>query len=175
MKLLRITGLLLAAKAKPPPPEMAQEFYETLAGTKSGMREARNGLRSLYQERRDPLTGLVYARVLTYRESTRRDGIKLLEDLSNDGDPSVQADAIDAWGKALSWLGAKKKDLTLYDRYLARVPNDDTVVSARAKAASNIKKAARGGGGRRDVRGEARAKGFKLLERGDTEGARETV
>jgi len=160
-------------KGKAPPPEMAQEFYETLAGTKSGMREARNGLRSLYQERRDPLTGLVYARVLTYRESTRRDGIKLLEDLSNDGDPSVQADAIDAWGKALSWLGAKKKDLTLYDRYLARVPNDDTVVSARAKAASNIKKAARGGGGRRDVRGEARAKGFKLLERGDTEGARE--
>jgi hypothetical protein len=61
----------------------------------------------------------------------------------------------------------------LYDRYLARVPNDDTVVSARAKAASNLKKAARGGGGRRDVRGEARAKGFMLLERGDTEGARE--
>lgn len=76
-------------------------------------------------------------------------------------------------GKALTGLGAKKKDLPLYDRYLARVPNDDTVVSPRAKAASNIKKAARGGGGRRDVRGEARAKGFKLLEQGDTEGAPE--
>ncbi len=161
-------------KGKAPPPEMAQEFYETLAGTKSGIREARNGLRSLYQERRDPQTGLVYARVLTYRESTRRDGIKLLEDLSNDADPSIQADAIDAWGKALTWLGAKKKDIPLYDRYLARVPNDDTVVSARAKAQSNIKKAAQGArGGGRDRYGEARAKGFKLLERGDTEGARE--
>jgi cellulose synthase operon protein C len=89
-------------KGKAPPPEMAQEFYETLTGTKSGMREACNGLRSLYHERRDPLTGLVYARVRAYRESTRRDGIKLLETLSNDGDPAVQAEAIDAWGKALS-------------------------------------------------------------------------
>ena len=93
---------------------MAQEFCETLAGTKSGMREARKGLRRLYQKWRALLTSLFYARV-TYGEYTHRDGIKPLENLANDGDLSVQADTIDAWGKSLSWLGAKKKDLPLYD------------------------------------------------------------
>lgn len=162
-------------KGKAPPPEMAQEFYETLAGTKKGIREARKGLREMYETRRDPISGLAYARVLTYRDSTRRQGIDLLEQLANDPDQRVQAAATDAWGKALTWLGAKKSDLPRFDSYLARYPADSTVVSARAKAAKNIKKATSGraGKGRRDRYGEARAKGFRLLERGDFDGARE--
>lgn len=162
-------------KGKTPPDELALEFYQTLAGTKSGISEARKGLKRIYEERRDPRIGLVYAQVLTYRESTRRDGIDRLESLSSDANPQIQAEAADSWGKALTWLGGKKSDLPRYDRYLARFSNDDSVVSARSKAVSNIKKVADGRrqAGRRDRYGEARAEGFRALDRGDRQKARE--
>ncbi|MGZ0189403.1 MAG: cellulose synthase subunit BcsC-related outer membrane protein, partial [Alphaproteobacteria bacterium] len=148
------------------------EYYETLAGSPNGIKEARNGLRELYESRRDPKTGLPYARVLTYRKSTRRQGIDLLEQLSADQDPRVAAEATDSWGKALTRLGAKKSDVKRYDRYLARYPDDAAVQRAKDKANSDLRKA-RSGKGRRDRYGEARASGFKLLESGDTQGARE--
>jgi len=91
-----------------------------------------------------------------------------LKDLSDDAGRAVKAEAIDAWGKALSRLGAKKSDLALYYRYLARVPKDNTVVSGCSKGVSNVEKVAPGGGGSRGIRGEARGKGLKLLERSDS-------
>jgi tetratricopeptide (TPR) repeat protein len=156
-----------------PPPELAQEYYETLAGSPKGIKEARRGLRELYESRRDPKTGIAYARVLTYRQSTRRQGIDLLEQLSADQDPLIGAKATDGWGKALTWLGAKKSDIKRYDSYLARYPDDTAVQRAKDKVKSNLRKVQSGKTVRRDWVSEARASGFKLLDSGDTQGARE--
>ncbi len=48
----------IGGAGKEPPPELAQEYYETLAGSNKGIREAREGLGALYESRRDPRTGL---------------------------------------------------------------------------------------------------------------------
>lgn len=156
-------------RAQDLPPAQAREYYETLAGSKAHIREAREGLRRLYGKDRDPATGLAYGKVLTYRESTRRQGIKLLAGLADD--ETVGQEAAVAWGQALIWLGARRSDLKRFDAYIARYPDDLEVRAAKDKAQSDIRRASRSGG-RPSRSARARIKGFKLLEAGDLEGAR---
>ena len=68
---------------KPPSGPLALEYYQTLGGTEGGWEEARQGLARLNtEEPNDRAVALAYAQHLTYRSSTRREGIRLLTALA---------------------------------------------------------------------------------------------
>jgi tetratricopeptide (TPR) repeat protein len=120
-----------ALKNQPPPPDLAQEYYETLAGSKGGWEEARHGLQQLSVALPNDLSVQYgYARVLTYRESTRRQGIAMLTKMA--GDASVGRQANQAWHDALLWLSVTPADKPLYTAYLAAHPNDAAVAKKMA-------------------------------------------
>jgi Tfp pilus assembly protein PilF len=105
------------------PDSFAVEYYQTLAGTEGGWREARDGLGGL--ARRAPTNTavqLAYAQVLTYREETRAQGIEILRRLS--GQPESQGAATAAWRQALTWLGAGPEAVRPLEGYLQQNPND---------------------------------------------------
>ena len=144
---------------RPPPTPLALEFYEVLGGTPQGYDEARNGVEQLIKSQQGNLNArLALAQLDTYREPSRRDGIKQLADLSKQ--PSVAARARASWRQALLWLDARAADAPLYRDYLAGQP--DPAVSARldtheaAPTASTASPAA-----------QALSEGFKALDRGD--------
>ena len=104
----------------------APEYYQTLAGTRAGWDEARKALEALARDNPESTSiALAHAQVLTYREETRRQGIRTLTQLSRR--PEVAAPAIDSWGKALTWLDARQADTPLYRDYLEARPNDTAV------------------------------------------------
>ena len=68
---------------RPPPAPLALEFYEVLGGTPQGYEEARKGIEQLSKDQPTNLNAkLALAQLDTYREPSRRDGIKQLADLS---------------------------------------------------------------------------------------------
>ena len=115
---------LLGGRA--PPRSLAVEYLQTLGGTSSGWEEARNGFERLRVE--DPSSlevQLAYAQHLTYRAATRREGIRLLSQLSRTS--QVGSSALDAWKRALTWLDASPSDTPLYQSYLKLQPNDSVI------------------------------------------------
>ena len=105
----------------------AAEYYETLSGTRGGWKTAVKALSELVRKYpSNPYYRLVHARVLTYHESTRRDGIATLEQMAGDDslDREIRARADEAWKNALLWLPGISKDRALYERYLARHADD---------------------------------------------------
>lgn len=147
----------------PPPTTFGVEYYLTLAGTAQGWDEARRGLESLAQTApNDPKIRLGLAQVLTYRDTTRSDGIQSLARLSKD--PIVGGQAVQAWRQALMWLGNGPRDRQLYQEYLAQYPQDTQVQQHMADAARGV---ATGG-----APGDAqRAAGYADLQRGNTAAA----
>jgi cellulose synthase operon protein C len=124
-----------ALNGQSPPPDLAQEYYETLAGTKTGWDEARTGLQELSAALKDDLSvQYAYARVLTYHEETRRDGIAIMASLSTD--PSVGRQATQGWHDALIWLGGTKADVPLYQAYL-NTHSDDAAVTKKLASIEN--------------------------------------
>ena len=106
------------------------EYYQTLAGSEEGWEPARAGIAKIAADNpKDPIYQLALAQHLTYRESTRRQGIAQLATLSAQ-EASIAAPARQAWRQALTWLGAKRGDEGLYQDYLKRY-GDDAQVSAR--------------------------------------------
>jgi cellulose synthase operon protein C len=115
-----------ALNGQAPPPDLAKEYYETLAGTKTGWDEAVRALKQLADAMQgDASVQYSYARVLTYHEETRRDGIAILARIS--ADPSVGQQATQAWHDALIWLGATRNDTPLYQAYLSAHAGDSAV------------------------------------------------
>lgn len=113
-----------------PPEEFAVEYYLTLAGTKGGVDQARDALYKLYREHPDDsVFKIAYAKVLTYKESTRRRGIEILEK-----EDKSHPDVDKSWRQALLWLGANSSDRRLYDAYLSKYPNDQEVAEHFKKA-----------------------------------------
>lgn len=111
---------------------LALEYFQTLGGLSTGWDESRKGLERLAAD--DPSNArvnLAYAQHLTYRAATRREGIRLLSQLSRQ--PQVATAAMDAWRKALIWLEASKGDLSLFQAFLGVQPNDAAI---RARIAS---------------------------------------
>ena len=105
---------------------LALEYYQTLGGTTNGWEEARRGLEKLLSDDPDSASvGVAYGQHLTYRASTRREGIRLLAGLA--GKPQVAKSATDAWRKALIWLEASKSDLSLFQAFLSVQPNDAAI------------------------------------------------
>lgn len=115
-----------AFRGGPPPFDLAVEYYETLAGSGAGWEEARIRLKALadrsYATSR---TKFAYARVLTYNEQTRREGIALLAELASD--PAVGQAAFEAMRQAMLWLSVGPQDRPFFESYLRRFPGDTVV------------------------------------------------
>lgn len=123
---------------RPPTGPLALEYYQTLGATAGGWDEARRGLSRLAQESpEDPQIALALAQHLTYRESTRRDGIAQLARLA--GRPDVGKAATESWRKALAWTGTRSADIPLYQEFLRANPGD-TAVQTRLVQAQNLQK-----------------------------------
>ncbi|GAB3461863.1 cellulose biosynthesis protein BcsC [Azotobacter salinestris] len=134
-----------------PPPDLALEYYQTLAGTDGHWQEAREGLEKLHAgQPGNPQVKLALARALSYREATRRQAVEQLADLA-----PQSPEARTAWRQALLWLDAGAGDEALYSRYGAANPGD-TEVAARFQAMLSAKRQEPGDG--------ARAAGFDALQ-----------
>lgn len=106
-----------------PPASLALEYYQTLAGTQNGWDAARQGLAKLHQAQPgNSAVAIAYGQVLTYRDSTRRQGINLLAKYD-----AVSKDATKAWRQGLLWLDADKADQPLYQAFEQAHPGDKQV------------------------------------------------
>jgi len=109
---------------------LALEYYQTLAGTENGWEPARVGIAKLADDNpNEPIYKLALAQHLTYRESSRRQGVLQLGALAVQ-EASVAAPAKQAWRQGLLWLGAKRGDEALYQDYLKRY-GADAQISAK--------------------------------------------
>lgn len=89
-----------------PQEALALEFYEALGGTPQGYEEARKGLEQLAKNRPgnfDPQLAL--AKLLTYREPTRREGIRQLAEMTKQ--PGMATRTRAPWRQALIWMDAR--------------------------------------------------------------------
>ena len=156
-----------AFRGTPPPEQYSLEYYQTLAGTTAGFEEGRRGLQDLAKSG-DPQARLALARTLTYREGTRRDGVRQLQELTRV--PAVSAEATSAWRQALLWLGRGPQDKALYEAYLAAHPSDGEIRSRREGAvaqAPTVRSAAPARSAGPDPRARLRAEAFGELNAGD--------
>ncbi len=119
-----------------PPDGLAVEYYETLAGIPASRAQAITGLRNrVSQQPGDNAARLALGRILTYDETSRREGIGLLMPLAAG---NKQADS--ALRQALIWLAAKPEDKALYDGYLLRHPGDGGVMDHFRQSAGGTEK-----------------------------------
>lgn len=94
---------------------------------------------------------IALGKLLTYQESTRREGMDLLQTMasgSQDADKSLR--------QALLWLGPKAGDDPYYQTYLQRHPKDTVVQDYFRKS----------------IGGTAKGEGFNALNSGNTDAAR---
>lgn len=135
-----------------PPPSLAPEYYLTMAGDKSLYPQAVSELRQLrVQYPQDNNVKIALGKVLTYQESTRREGMDILQDLasgSQDADKSLR--------QALLWLGPQAGDEAYYQTYLQRHPTDTAVQDYFRKS----------------IGGAAKGEGYVALNSGNTDTAR---
>ncbi len=114
----------------PPTSFYALEYYETLSGIESGWEDAVEHLKKLAKTYPHyPAFRVALAKVLSYREQTRREAIRQLSRLAADPtlSPQQQGEAASAWRQALLWLNATLDDKPLYEAYLQTT--DDPVVA----------------------------------------------
>lgn len=108
-----------------PPDTLAIEYYTTLAGLPAERENAITGLQQRLQlQPNDSATRLALGKIMTYQESTRRDGIHLLSNMAAQN-PDVDA----ALKQALLWLSPLPEDQPLYDAYQQRHPQDKAVIA----------------------------------------------
>ena len=108
-----------------PPANLTVEYYSVLSATDDGWETAKDGLAKFARENPDnTYAAVAYGEVLTYSETSRRAGIKLL---SNYAQRAPEADK--AWRNALLWLGATEGDKPIYDAYM-QTHSDDNEVAA---------------------------------------------
>jgi cellulose synthase operon protein C len=109
-----------------PPGDLALEYYQTLSGTPGGWAEARDGLTRLVRRAPSEVRfRLGLAKLLTYRDETRREGIRMLAELSRDR--TVAKEATASWRQALLWLAVTPSDAPLLRAYLKAHPGDAEV------------------------------------------------
>lgn len=149
---------------------LALEYYQTLGATAGGWDEARRGLNRLAQESpEDPQIALALAQHLTYRESTRREGISQLARLAGRAD--VGKAATESWRKALAWTGNRSADIPLYQEFLRANPGD-TAVQTRLVQAQNLQKQSQAASVRTaDPLRQRTTAGFQALDDGELDAA----
>jgi Tfp pilus assembly protein PilF len=141
----------------PVPDSFALEYYQALAGTEAGWREAQQGLGQLAS--RNPsntAVQLAYGQVLTYREETRAQGIDALRRLS--GQPASQQSAAAAWRQALTWLGQGPEAVGPLEGYLQQFPNDAEIQRRLDEARAQVQPV--------DEAGNARMDGWEAFSQG---------
>ncbi|CAN5260593.1 hypothetical protein BH10PSE18_BH10PSE18_05060 [soil metagenome] len=150
----------------PVPDNLAFEYYQVLGGTPQGWDEGRRGLEQLAKDRPDNLNvRLALAQLQTYREPTRREGIRNLAELSKQ--PGVGATARANWRQALIWLDARAPDAALYRDFLTG--GADPAVTARFESLTAPKVAAPPPAppSASQLAGAPLGEGFQALDRGD--------
>ncbi|MCC8619736.1 cellulose synthase subunit BcsC-related outer membrane protein [Xanthomonas vesicatoria] len=148
---------------KAPPPNLALEYYQSLAGTPTGWERAREGLRTLQaSEPANPSVQLALAQVLSYREPTRREGIAQLRTLAQRAD--VGGPARTSWRQALLWLNASTADAPLYQAFLAGTPADAEVTAKLGQLREQRTAVAAAPA---DPNGIALSEGFRALNAGN--------
>lgn len=146
---------------RPPPEPLAVEYYQLLGGTPQGWDEGRRGLEQLVKDKPDNLNyRLALAQLQTYREPSRRDGIRTLAELAKR--PGVGTAARASWRQALIWLDARAPDAPLYEAYLDG--QSDPAVTARLESLTKPDTAATPVSPAAQPLGE----GYRALDRGDT-------
>ena len=152
---------------------LALEYYQTLGSTPGGWDEARRGLENLAQQSPDDARiALALAEHLTYRESTRRQGIAQLARLAERA--SVSQAATKSWRQALIWSGSRSADIPLYEAFLRANPQDSAIATrlrevraqqsqARAATVATVVP--------RDPVRQMATEAFKALDNGDLETA----
>jgi tetratricopeptide (TPR) repeat protein len=150
-----------------PAGQFGLEYYQTLGGTTEGWDEARAGLEQLARSNPgDSRYLLALARHLTFRETTRREGIRQLVGLAQH-EPGAQ-EAQKGWRQALAWLAAKASDKPLFQQYLTIFP-DDQAVRERMRTLNPARVAS--APQRPSLKDLERQAGFRLLQEGDIEKA----
>jgi len=108
-----------------PPPDLALEYYQTLAGVDARWREAREGLEQVVRDNpNNPTARQALAEVLTYRQVTRKQGIEQLAGLWRDQE---RLQVIAPWRQALLWLPEEPGSADALRDYLAVRPDDEVV------------------------------------------------
>ncbi|WP_213991329.1 cellulose biosynthesis protein BcsC [Sodalis sp. dw_96] len=131
---------------------LAVEYYETLSGVPASRPEAIAGLRDrLSQQPTDNAAKVALGRILTYDESSRREGIGLLMPLA-----AGNKEADSALRQALIWLAPKPEDKAVYDSYIQRHPDDSGVLTHFQQS----------------VGGAEKGQGYTALNSGDLAAAR---
>ncbi len=134
-----------------PPASVAAEYYLTMAGDRTLLPQAVDNLRRFASDYpQDTGARLALGKALTYQESTRREGMQLLEGMA-----SGNVDADRSLRQALLWLGPQPGDEPLYQHYQQRHPQDSTVLDYY----------------RKNMGGAEKSQGFSALNSGNTEGA----
>ncbi|MES2489860.1 MAG: cellulose synthase subunit BcsC-related outer membrane protein [Pseudomonadota bacterium] len=115
----------------------ALEYYQTLGATSEGWEPARSALKSLADKNPDDSKiTLALAQHLTYRESSRREGISMLSSLvANNQRP----EAASSWKNALVWLKARPADASLYQNYITVVGSDADIQKKLTDLSSGTK------------------------------------
>lgn len=154
-----------ALGAVKPTGQLGLEYYQTLGATAAGWEEGRRGLQELVQKNPgNQAYALALARHLTYRESTRREGIRQLVAM----DQRAQADleVQKSLRQALQWLNPGRSDKALLSSYLARHPADQAIKDLLAR----IDRPAVAAPAKGQRMGQTLL-GLKALEQGDVESA----
>ena len=147
-----------------PPPAFQQEYFATIAGTRTGGEEGRRGLAGLAEgPTATPRARLAYAQTQTFAPASRQDGIRRLTALV--GDPEVGEEARRAWRQALLWSAGEPGYAPQVQAYLQRFPNDAEMRQAQQAALAASPRA--------DPGATLRQEGFQRLETGAAAGLRE--
>ncbi|POF62336.1 Cellulose synthase operon protein C precursor [Novacetimonas maltaceti] len=119
-----------------PPPDMALEYYRVLGATILGYQEARTKLAAYVAHNPHDLdAALTYYRVLTYRVTSRTEGMSGLERLINGHVPTgIHEEALRAWREALLWEPIVGQTVPLYKEWLSMHPDDEEVHTRLIKA-----------------------------------------
>uniref|UniRef100_A0A8H9YVG1 BCSC C-terminal domain-containing protein n=1 Tax=Pseudomonas tritici TaxID=2745518 RepID=A0A8H9YVG1_9PSED len=135
-----------------PPASLAPEYYQTMGSDKSLYPQALAELqRFAAQNPQDNAARVALGKMLTWQESTRRDGIIQLQQMASG---SKDADA--GLRQALLWLGPKAGDEPFYDTWLQRHPQDSEVQAYY----------------RKNIGGAAKGEGYTALNSGNTDAAK---
>ena len=112
-----------------PPPDLAMEYYRVLGATILGYQEARTKLAAwIARNPRDVDAKLTFYRILTYRVTSRAEGLDGLRQLARSNIPApIRESAVAAWREALLWEPITGPTIPLYNEWLG-IHHDDCLL-----------------------------------------------
>lgn len=121
-----------------PPPELDIEYYMLLSGVDAaGWEKARTAIAAMIAHNPQDLSlQLAYAKLLTYREATRADGIDRLQQLAQR--PAIARTTRIAWRDALLWQGPDARTRDQLEAYLRDNPTDPALEAKREEIRASL-------------------------------------